>query len=57
MPQPGDELFQVRLEKLDRLRSRGIDPYPRNYDRSHLAKEAIALFEAEESEDGETTDT
>lgn len=57
MPQPGDELFQVRLEKLERLRSKGIDPYPRNYDRSHLAKEAIALFESEESEDGENTDS
>lgn len=57
MPQPGDELFQVRLEKLDRLRSKGIDPYPRNYDRSHLTREAIALFESEESEDGENTDS
>jgi lysyl-tRNA synthetase class 2 len=42
---------------LERLRSKGIDPYPRNYDRSHLAKEAIALFESEESEDGENTDS
>ena len=57
MPQPGDELFQVRLEKLDRLRSRGIDPYPRNYDRTHLTKDAIELFQSEEPEDGETTDT
>lgn len=57
MPQPGDELFQVRLEKLDRLRSKGIDPYPRNYDRSHLTREAIALFESEESEDVENTDS
>ena len=57
MPQSGDELFQVRLEKLDRLRSRGIDPYPRNYDRTHLTKDAIELFQSEEPKDGETTDT
>ena len=54
MPQPGDELFQVRLEKLGRLRSKGIEPYPRNYDRTHLAKDAIALFESEESVENES---
>ena len=57
MPQPGDELFQVRLEKLDRLRSKGIDPYPRNYDRSHMAKDALALFESEESIESDSDDS
>lgn len=56
MPQPADELFQVRLEKLDRLRSKGIDPYPSNYQRTHLAKEAIALFESQEADDGDAPD-
>ncbi|MDP6451982.1 MAG: lysine--tRNA ligase [SAR202 cluster bacterium] len=56
MPQPGDELFQVRLEKLDRLRSKGIDPYPRNYERTHLAKDALTQFEAEESSEAENAD-
>ena len=49
MPQPGDELFNVRLEKLNRLRSKGIDPYPTNYERSHLAIDAVKLFESQES--------
>ena len=57
MPQPGDELFQVRLEKLDRLRSKGIDPYPRNYDRSHMAKDALELFESEESIESDSDDS
>ncbi len=49
MPLPSDELFQARLEKLENLRSRGIDPYPRNYGRTHTAQEAIAHFESVES--------
>ncbi len=48
MPQPLDELFQVRLDKLERLRSRGVDPYPGNYARSHTSQEATAHFEATE---------
>ena len=51
MPQPEDELFQVRLDKLDRIRSKGIDPYPRNYERSHLALEAVQQFEDNESKE------
>ena len=48
MPQPSEELFQVRLRKLERLRSRGVDPYPGSYARTHTAREAIAHFEATE---------
>ncbi|HJO80845.1 MAG TPA: OB-fold nucleic acid binding domain-containing protein, partial [SAR202 cluster bacterium] len=51
MPHPEDELFQVRLDKLDRIRSKGIDPYPRNYERSHLALEAVQQFEDNESKE------
>ena len=46
-------LLQVRREKLQGLRDRGIDPYPHTYDRSHTSAEAASLFEAEESEHGE----
>jgi lysyl-tRNA synthetase class 2 len=34
-----------RLESLNRLRARGINPYPHSYRPSHSAAEAIALFE------------
>lgn len=34
-----------RLESLNRLRARGINPYPHSYRPSHTAAEAIALFE------------
>ncbi len=48
------ELVRVRLEKLERLRAKGIDPYPRSYNRTHTAKQAVEHFEsAEVSGEGE----
>ena len=47
-----EDLSQVRRhrrEKLDALRENGLDPYAYVYERSHLAHEALALFEQEES--------
>ena len=49
MPQSENDLIQVRLEKLARIRARGIDPYPRNYERTHTTRQASSLFESEES--------
>jgi len=40
-----DSIIQKRLEKLRRIRQQGIDPYPHRHQRTHSAKEAIALFE------------
>ena len=48
MPLPSDELVRVRLEKTENLRSKGIDPYPRNYDRTHTATDAVQQFESVE---------
>ncbi len=44
MPDRGEELLQVRREKLQRLKSSGIDPYPTQYDRSHTNSEAVDSF-------------
>lgn len=44
-----DDITQQRLDKLARLRTRGIDPYPNRYHRTHTTKEAIALFEQDGS--------
>ncbi len=52
-----NELVRVRLEKLDRLRARGIEPYPRRYNRTHTSQEAIALFESEEGRQPDNTRT
>ncbi len=46
-------LLQVRRDKLQSLRDRGLDPYPHAYDRTHTSAEAVSLFEAEELEHGE----
>ncbi|MDO8491322.1 MAG: lysine--tRNA ligase [Dehalococcoidia bacterium] len=39
---------EQRLAKLDRIRSRKVDPYPSRYQRTHQISEAIALFEQQE---------
>ena len=41
--------FDSRSAKLERLRERGIDPYPRRTERTHTSVEARALFEADET--------
>jgi len=43
-----ERIIKQRLEQLDRLRKRGIDPYPHGYQRSHTAKQAVALLEQKE---------
>ncbi len=57
MTQSENELFRVRLEKLERIRERGIEPYPHNYERTHTSAQAEELFaqaEAEQPEDART---
>jgi len=44
-----EELYQERLAKLERLRRRGIDPYPARYRRTHTSLQAAAAFEAWEA--------
>ena len=45
MPYEYSNLEQIRLEKLERLRSRGIEPYPTRAERTHTSQQAIRLFE------------
>ncbi len=42
----------IRLEKLQRLRNRGIEPYPTRAQRTHTSLEAIRAFEARENIEG-----
>jgi len=44
-----NNLFEVRKQKLDRLKQKGINPYPHNYKRSHTTLQAIELLEEIES--------
>jgi len=44
-----DRIAQQRLEKLDRIRAQGIEPYPHRYQRSHTTQQAIALLKQQES--------
>jgi lysyl-tRNA synthetase class 2 len=45
------------LEKLERLRAKGIEPYPHRYDRTHTSKEAASYLESEESRQGDDART
>ena len=50
MPDPENQLIQVRLEKLQSLRASGIDPYPHRSDRTHTSSEAVLLLERSEGQ-------
>jgi len=43
-----DGITEQRREKLRKMRSLGIDPFPHRYHRSHTNKEAIALFQRDD---------
>ncbi len=43
-----DSITQQRQQKLERLRARGINPYPPSYQRSHTTQEAVALLKQNE---------
>lgn len=45
-----ERIAQQRLDKLGELRTRGIDPYPARYHRSHTNAEAVALLEKQEKD-------
>jgi len=45
-----DRITQQRLEKLERVRSHGINPYPHSYHRSHTTQQAIALLKQGEAD-------
>ena len=53
-------LTQARLDKLQTAHSRGIDPYPARYNRTHSVAESLQLFESlpvgEGADDPRTSD-
>ena len=43
-------LEKIRLQKLEELRAEGVEPFPTRAKRTHTSTQAIAEFEAAESE-------
>jgi lysyl-tRNA synthetase class 2 len=41
-------IAKQRLEKLENLRARGVDPFPHRYHRSHTTRQAVAQLEQQE---------
>jgi lysyl-tRNA synthetase, class II len=50
MPSRLDAINEQRRLKLERLRARGIDPYPHRFEQTHTTQEAIKLLEARETD-------
>jgi len=50
MPPQYSNLEKIRLEKMERLRAQGIEPYPTRAERTHTSLEAIQAFERAEAE-------
>jgi lysyl-tRNA synthetase class 2 len=46
-----ENINEARRQKLERLRGRGIDPYPNRYQRTHTAQEAVNYLARLESPD------
>src|SRR3989304_4107371 len=46
MPRSEEELLAQRRAKPERLRARGVDPYPRRYHRTHTTQQAKDTLEA-----------
>lgn len=44
MAEANDEFYQQRLAKLERLKERGVDPFPRRTTRTHTSVAAVAAF-------------
>jgi lysyl-tRNA synthetase class 2 len=51
------QLEKNRLEKIDRLREQGIEPFPRSTERTHTSAEAIEAFRAVEKAAGENPES
>jgi len=49
MPSRLDNINEQRRQKLERLRARGIDPYPHRFEQTHTAQEAIAQLVSQET--------
>jgi len=43
-----DRVIQQRRRKLEKIRARGINPYPYGYHRSHTTQQAVALLKQQE---------
>ena len=48
-----DRIAQQRRQKLDRIRGRGINPYPYGYHRSHTTQQALDLLKQQEEKQTE----
>lgn len=49
-----EQLTQGRLDKLRKIRSRNINPYPHNYCRTHTTQQAVDLFQNNEAKSNGT---
>ena len=51
MPSRLENINEQKRQTLERLRKRGIDPYPNRYQQTHTARQAVELLEGVEKKD------
>ncbi len=51
MPSRLDDINEQRRQKLEKLRARGINPYPNRFPLTHTTEQAVARLEASEKQD------
>lgn len=56
MPSPENVLRDARLDKLGRLRNKGVDPYPNTYKRTHTSNQAKIVYRASLEKSGIKSD-
>jgi lysyl-tRNA synthetase, class II len=49
MPSKFEDINEQRKQKVERLRSSGIDPYPHRFEQTHTAQDAVKQLEAQET--------
>ena len=57
MVSKGGDLLLSRREKFQRLRNKGIEPFPSRYRRTHTIGQAVELFRSQEAKEGAQTRT
>lgn len=57
MVRKGGDLLLSRREKFQRLKDKGIEPFPNRYSRTHTICEAVEFFRVQEAKEGQNTRT
>ena len=55
MPSKFEDINEQRKQKVERLRTSGVDPYPHRFEQTHTAQDVVKQLEAQESSQAKAT--